>query len=106
WDKHFHSYSNPLFLNNNDLGAVFFGRFMMDPEVKSLFKTKWTDFKGNKFPELLIYIDEYAEQITESQKRDYNRWDRGSINFQQDVLKLRNWVIARANYIDTYAGSL
>jgi hypothetical protein len=106
-NKHFNSSRDPLFVENSSLvGTKFFSRFLLDPEIKSLYKQKWISFKSQKLGLLLEYIDEYAKLITESQKRDYLLWDNGSSNFEQDVSELRNWIISRAEYMDAYASSL
>ncbi|HUH45512.1 MAG TPA: CotH kinase family protein, partial [Arenibacter sp.] len=100
-DTYFRSATNPL-LGNNGIGGRFFSRILVDPEIQDLYRQKWTAFKNDKFPELLSYIDEYADLIKLSQKLDYERWQRGSGDFMEDVQRLRTWVMDRASYIDDY----
>jgi hypothetical protein len=99
-DKHFGSYSGPLLYGG--LGGAFFSRFLEDPKVQELYRQKWASFKTSKLPELLMYIDNYADLIELSQERDYQKWQRGTGNFKGDVQSLRSWIENRASYIDGY----
>ncbi|MDQ3393125.1 MAG: CotH kinase family protein [Bacteroidota bacterium] len=102
-NSHFHSTTNTLFTNNPSfLGTKFFSRFMKDPKIKELYANKWAKYKSNHFPMLLDYIDDYAVLIKDSQKKDYEVWKVGSMDFEQDVQKLKSWLEARAQYIDSY----
>ncbi len=75
---------------------------MKDPKIKELYANKWAKYKSNHFPMLLDYIDDYAVLIKDSQKKDYEVWKVGSMDFEQDVQKLKSWLEARAQYIDSY----
>ncbi|WP_316819056.1 CotH kinase family protein [Pedobacter nyackensis] len=99
---HFKTFDRPLFWNSSAIGTTFFTRLLSDPKVKTLYKQKWTAFKADKLPELLTYIDRYANTIETSQKKDYDKWGNSSGNFSADVLKMRNWIKNRATYIDQY----
>jgi hypothetical protein len=103
-DTHFGSYSNPLFIDNG-IGSQFFSRFLEDPVVQEAYRQKWASFKTSKLPELLTYIDNYADLIELSHELNYEKWQRGSGNFRNEVQNLRTWVENRASYIDDYVNS-
>lgn len=105
-NKHFIRANDPLFWTGNNIGTVFFKRLLSDPSTKNLLIQKWSVFKSAHFNKLIAYVDEYAELITESQKRDQLRWNMGSVNFENDVNELKSWLNNRANYLDQYITEL
>ncbi|MGC1630869.1 MAG: CotH kinase family protein, partial [Gelidibacter sp.] len=105
--KHFNNPNTPLFWDNDSaIGTIFFKKLLTDPSTKQLLMNKWSDFKSRHLPELIVYIDDYAGLIKTSQKRDRERWDIGSVNFEGDVMELKNWVNNRANFLDGYISGL
>lgn len=103
-DRHFGSYSEPLFIDNH-IGSLFFSRFLEDPVVQEAYRQKWASFKSNKLPQLLKYIDDYAVLIELSHELNHEKWKRGSGDFRSDVQNLRTWVENRASYIDGYVNT-
>ncbi|NML19253.1 spore coat protein CotH [Pseudoflavitalea sp. G-6-1-2] len=105
--QYFTSYTKNLFWTGSKAleGTRFFSRFMLDPAIKSLYKTEWNRFKSEKFASLLAYLDEYAILIEQSQKKDYEVWKKGSGNFKSDVQKLRTWLQNRASYMDGFVAA-
>lgn len=104
---HFQKYNNPLLWNSSSaIGNQFFKRLLADPKVKTLFKQKWAAFKADKLPQLITYLNKYANTIEASQKKDYEKWGNSSGNFTADYQKMREWLINRAGYIDSYAAGL
>lgn len=101
-DTYFQSSTGPLFRGGNESGTRFFSRFLEDPTIQDLYRDKWSQFKSNKLPELLSYIDEYAALIEISHALNYQKWQRGSGDIKEDLEKLRSWVENRASYIDDY----
>lgn len=101
-DTYFQSSTGPLFRGGNESGTRFFSRFLEDPTIQDLYRDKWSQFKSNKLPELLSYIDEYAALIEISHALNYRKWQRGSGDINDDLEKLRTWVENRASYIDDY----
>ncbi|MFV0605552.1 MAG: CotH kinase family protein, partial [Niabella sp.] len=103
---YFTNANRPLFwVANTSPGSKFFSRIFTDPHIKTLYKQKWTDFKTNKFPVLLKFVQEYADLIETSRNTDFSMWhstgfNGGTANFKSDVSKLINWLNNRANYID------
>ena len=101
--KYFISATEPLFWDHrNTVGTKFFRRLLSDPSTKQLLMEKWAGFKSAHLEDLIVYIDEYANLIKESQIRDRARWNIGSVNFEGDVMELKNWVKNRANFLDGY----
>lgn len=104
---HFQKYNNPLLWSSSSaIGNQFFKRLLADPKVKTLFKQKWAAFKADKLPQLITYLNKYANTIEASQKKDYEKWGNSSGNFTADYQKIREWIINRAGYIDSYAAGL
>jgi len=100
---HFEKYDNALLWNSSSaIGTQFFKRLLTDPKVKTLFKQKWTAFKANKMPELMTYLNKYANTIEASQKKDFEKWGNSSGDFTADYQKMRAWLIKRAGYIDSF----
>lgn len=96
---HFNNHTNPLFITDTH-GANFFERFLLDPDIAALYKEKWEAFRTEKLSAVLDYIVEYADLIAVSKRNDYEVWQYGSDDFSGDVQKLREWIQARASYID------
>lgn len=105
--KHFNRTNDPLFWNDNfSVGTKFFRRLLTDASTKQLLMQKWANFKSSHLEDLIIYIDDYATLIKESQKKDREKWNIGSVNFESDVMELKNWVKNRANFLDGYIAGL
>ncbi len=96
---HFNDHTTPLFIPGTE-GANFFERFLLDPTINALYQEKWEAFRTDKLPALLDYIDEYANLIAVSQQKDHEVWQYGSDDFAGHIQKLRDWIHARASYID------
>jgi CotH kinase protein len=103
---YFNSFNKPLFWSPPSVGTNFFSKMMSDPRIKTLMKQKWSDFKSNKYTELLTFVDDYAFNIEGARNRDYQKWKRGSSNFRNDVTQLKTWLQNRASYMDGFIGSL
>lgn len=101
-DTYFQSYTGSLFRGGNEIGTRFFSRFLEDPVIQDLYRERWNQFKLNKLPELLSYINEYAAMIEISHAMNYQKWQRGSGDIKDDLDKLRTWIENRASYIDDY----
>lgn len=104
--QHFVTPDVSIFTGINSFGTQFFQRIMQDPQIRSLFKTKWATFKIQDYPKLVNYITEYADIIKESMAEDYKIWQKGSGNAETEKQNLLNWLQQRISYIDSYAGSL
>ncbi len=105
--QYFNSATRSLFWSSSSsVGTKFFSKLMTDPRIKTLMKQKWTDFKTNKFAELLTFVDDYTSKIEAARSKDYQIWKRGSPNFKNDVGNLKNWLQNRSNYMTTFIGNL
>ncbi|MDO5571459.1 MAG: CotH kinase family protein [Bacteroidales bacterium] len=103
---YFGSYTNPLFLDKmNGPGKLFFSRFIQDPVIKELYKSKWAEFKISHLNELYDYIDEYANKAETSFRKDANMWPN-SKNYISSISKLKVWVKNRVSYVDSYVAGL
>lgn len=104
--KHFGSYNRKFlqkFSHSDATGFDFFSRFFEDPEVVTLYQETWNKFHSEKKQELMEYIDWYAERITDSQQKDYQRWGHGATYFKGTVNQLKQWLNNRCDYMDTEA---
>lgn len=99
--SYFNAPSLPLFETGSIKGAVFFRKFLQDPQIRSLYRQKWNKFKTEKLSQLLTYIDDYAKIIKDSYQKNYDIWKKGTGNLALDVQHLKTYLNARAAYIDT-----
>lgn len=108
-DSHkYFSWTNVPLLKDGDtrLGAKFLSIFMKDPEIRSLYKQTWKNYKNGKFEALLSYIETYAATIRDSQKKDYERWKVGDNNLPKSKADMKIYLRKRAAYIDAYVNGL
>jgi CotH kinase protein len=103
---HFGAYNRPFFWTSPSVGTKFFSPFLKDPKIKTLLKSKWADFRKNKFNDLLVFINDYAFMIEDARNRDYQKWKRGSADPKTDISLLKSWMQNRANYLDGYIDGL
>ena len=104
--RHFSTFDQPMLWSPASDGTRFFSKLMAVPAVKTAMKQKWADFKTQKLPELLAYVDDYALKIEDARARDYQKWKRGNIDFKNDVVTLKLWLKNRAVYMDEFIGRL
>lgn len=106
--RQYFSFIDVRLLRENDerKGAMFLKNFMKDPEVRELYIKQWAEYRNRGFNELMLYVEEYAALIRESQKRDYAVWGVGVNNLPQYKADLKTYLRKRANLIDSYVDSL
>lgn len=103
---HFTNYNRSPFWNSAEAqGSRLFQRLMTDPEVKKVFKENWVNYKKNHFNKLLKYIDEYSVMITESHRRNAEKWNSLK-RIETEVVKMKEYLNKRADYIDSYVNGL
>lgn len=92
----------PLFVEGDLPGKNFFSRIMEDPHIKSLFKSRWNDFRSQHYSTLKTHIKTYAAQVKQAYEKDHEVWEmrNASGDPDQDLQNLLNWLDARAQYID------
>ncbi len=105
-NRHFSSYSRPLFWSSSSNGTRFFTRLLSDPQIKEMIRQKWSDFKTGKLTELLAFADEYSNLIEGARHYDYQLWKRGGADFTNEVSNLKTWLNNRVSYLNTYIGGL
>ena len=103
---HFGAFNRPFFWPSPSVGTNFFSPFLKDPKIKTLLKSKWADFRKNKFNDLMTFISDYAFMIEDARSRDYQKWKRGSPDPKTDINALKTWMQNRGNYLDGYIGGL
>lgn len=104
--RHFSTFDQSMLWSPPSTGTRFFTQLMTIPAVKAAMKQKWADFKVQKLPELLTYVDQYALLIEDARARDYQKWKRGNVDFKNDVVTLKMWLKNRAVYMDEFIGRL
>lgn len=80
-------------------GARFFHAIIHDERFLERFGQVWEEFRSEKLPRLLDYIDEYADAIEPSAALNNERWRNP--DFRSSIARLRSWLIARANFISS-----
>lgn len=75
-----------------------FGYIEVDPEAIAARKKYWAQMK-EKLPELLDYVDEYAESIRSSAIRNQTIWPDYD-KFDASVSSLKNWLTLRFEALD------
>lgn len=104
--RHFSTFDQSMLWSPPSTGTHFFSKLMTIPAVKTAMKQKWADFKAQKLPELLTYVDKYALLIEDARTRDYQKWKRGNLDFKNDVVTLKLWLKNRAVYMDEFMSRL
>lgn len=105
-NTHFNNPQQSLFAEGDFKGSIFFTRFLEDPVAKTIYKERWEDFKVNKYPELIAYILDYAETISESYDLDYAVWGQGVGSSEAAAQELINWLDQRVVYMDSFSDDL
>ncbi len=103
---HFGAYNRTFFWTQPSVGTRFFSTFLKDPKIKILLKSRWSDFRKNKFNDLITFINDYSFVIEDARNRDYQKWKRGGVDFKSDINSLKTWMQNRGNYLDGYIGGL
>jgi hypothetical protein len=105
--NHFSVYDKSLWKASmgGGIGYNFFHRFMEDPRVIAIYKTKWKEFRESKFDELMNFVDSYYKMIKPSATNDAKLGYKTK-NFETKVNELKTWLKNRASYMDTEANNL
>ncbi|WP_324759520.1 CotH kinase family protein [Sphingobacterium thalpophilum] len=88
------------------VGSLFYQHILRDPEIRSLFIKTWNTYRTQKFEELMYFIEVYAAQIRDSQKKDFNVWKIGDNNHALNKAKLKTFLRQRVKVINAYASTL
>jgi len=97
-----------------DFRMFWFPKLMSDPNFQNKMKTRWDSLRDDELSNTRItfLIDSMAASLEESQVRNYERWPiLGTYvwpnqfigaTYAQEVAWLKNWIITRANWMDTH----
>lgn len=87
-------------------GSQFFYPIVSDPRFLERFGEVWNEFVENDFPQLLSYMDEYAESVRPSAALNGELWPdplshgaQSSTDFNGAYSRLRKWMQDRVNFI-------
>lgn len=105
-DTHFNTPEQNLFVDSDMPGKVFFTRLLEDATIQNLYRKQWQDFKENSYPELIDYIESYANTIQESYALDYAIWEQGVGSSEEAAQQIINWLNVRVQYMDVYVSEL
>jgi hypothetical protein len=92
--------------NDSRIGAEFYKKILKDPEVGVLFIKTWQTYKSQKFDELMQFIEVFAAEIRDSQKRDYEIWKVGNNNMGANKAGMKSFLRKRSQLIDRYIATL
>lgn len=102
-----------LFEKDGDTaGATFFQCICKNEEFRALYKQKWENFKENLYPELLQYLEEYANHIEPSAVQNGTIWTgytggyyktESTYNFRDKYATLIKWLNERVEFISNDA---
>ena len=81
------------------VGGIFFDRFLKDPRFVEIYRDRWEYFKTYCHPQLLDYVDRYAELIAPSAANDAKIWPNTVIH-DEKVEGMRKWLKDRVTFID------
>lgn len=98
-----------LFENDGDTaGTTFFKYICQNEEFRQMYREKWNDFKENLYPELLKYLDEYADHIEPSALQNGLIWTGynggyyqtvSTFKFRDNYNTLLKWLNNRVEFI-------
>ncbi len=101
---------DPRTWNGTGDGTPFFtypwwGRLFSDPEFNRKYKLRWLELRKGPFSNqnMSQVIDDMAAELNEAQVRNNTRWvlQLGSANFVNEINRMKTWLSARGNWIDT-----
>ncbi len=95
-------------------GYDWWGELFADPDFMQRWVDRWQELRATELSDVAIAarIDAQADQIAESSVRNFTRWsnvapnggsfaDPGLSGWEAEVSHFKNWVIARAQWMDT-----
>lgn len=106
-------YNTILFEKDGDAaGSTFFQYICKNEEFRTLYSEKWNDFKENIYPELLKYLDDYADHIEPSALQNGLIWTGynggyyqtvSTFNFRDNYSTLLKWLNNRVEFISSHS---
>jgi hypothetical protein len=106
--EHFQQFDRPLFWSpfERRSGTSFFHKFLRNPQTREKTEVAWKDFKENKLPLLINFVESYSATIEDSYAKDYELWggDPDQLyrhsNIQPEIMI--DWLKNRADFMDSY----
>lgn len=103
--------SVPLVSSNGDYqGATFCKALFADAEFRAEYERVWNDFVTNGYPKLLEYLEQYAELIEPSAKRNGLLWENelksyasNCYDLKEHFETLKTWLQQRVDYCNSHA---
>ena len=101
----------PLVENSGDsTGWKFVQYLFKNKAFRALYKQKWDKFVNEGYPQLKVYMEEYANLI-EPQAiangkiwgADSGRGTKSTLEFRKNFNDLKNWIETRINYCNSHA---
>ncbi len=92
----------PQNLNNDPQQHIFmFNRLRQNAEFNNYYKTRYIDLYNSVFkPENMIgYLNEIVAKMEPEMPKHIQRWGGNMAKWQSNVQKIRNFIIARYNYL-------
>ncbi|MNE96342.1 hypothetical protein D3C80_1945280 [compost metagenome] len=74
--------------------------------MRVLLNRTWQTYKNNKFNELMQFIDVFAAEIRDSQKRDFEKWKVGNNNMALNKANMKTFLRKRTKVVDDYIAKL
>ncbi len=107
------SAKEPLVTVDGDRGgASFLKKLFANQAFRTLYKERWDKFVSEGYPELLKYLETYANTIEPSAKENGKIWGdntytswcivKSSYEFRQNFESLKKWLNERVNYCNSH----
>ena len=84
----------------------FIKKILKDPEIRILLNKTWKEYNLYQFDVLMQFIEIFAAEIRESQKRDFEKWKVGNINMAKNKAGIKIFLRKRTEVIDRYIAKL
>lgn len=84
----------------------FIKKILKDPEIRILLNKTWKEYNLYQFDVLMQFIEIFAAEIRESQKRDFEKWKVGNNNMAKNKAGIKTFLRKRTQVIDRYIAKL
>jgi len=84
----------------------FIKKILKDLEIRILLNKTWKEYNLYQFDVLMQFIEIFAAEIRESQKRDFEKWKVGNNNMAKNKAGIKIFLRKRTEVIDRYIAKL
>nr|WP_315401333.1 hypothetical protein [uncultured Sphingobacterium sp.] len=84
----------------------FIKKILKDLEIRILLNKTWKEYNLYQFDVLMQFIEIFAAEIRESQKRDFEKWKLGNNNMAKNKAGIKTFLRKRTQVIDRYIAKL